>query len=510
MLDPAVPPAASSSTSAATGAARGSVILVAAFVAVGTGNYAFTLVVARLLSLPDYGVVGLVQGFILSAAWLTQAGFPMTAARRLSQDADPAARGAVLRGAILGNLAIAVVLGTVLLALLAAGVLELNQESGAPLVIAAVACSFMGVGQAAKGALQGLFRFGVVGIASLLETGLKLIVGLALVAIGLGPTGAAVGILVGLLASTAFTLAALGDVPLRRGRGFGGLRLVAESLPMFAGFAGIALLTTVDVFVLKVLDTGSRSNLDVGLYSGAVVIARLPVFCAAAMQAAVFPHIARSGSDQERARLFLRKGVLYILALLTPLSLAMMVAPQTVIGVFLKGDFSPAASALRILAVGTIAISVADFVLGALLARSLRWAPPVVTLAVVAPELLLLVVGVRVASAHGTSAALAATALAFDVAAAASALSLCALAMRRFHWRPRWHGVAAYLAASAGFCAVLAALPHSGLIGLALSGAVAAVAYAVIALVGGLVSRGDLATLWTALPRRRVRPSATG
>ena len=498
--------------SATVSAGRGSVILAAAYVSVGAGNYLFTLVVARLLSLPEYGVVGLVQGFMLASAWLTQAGFPMTATRRLAASSHVEERAAVLRTCLVGNLVIAAALGGTLVILLATGALKLNGESAAPIFLAAAACSVMGTGQAARGALQGLFRFGSVAIAGMIETGLKLALGVGLTAAGLGPAGAVLGILVGLAVSTVYAMWMLRDIPKhqrqalgRRFKRYMTLAIVSDSLPMFVGFAGVAMLTTVDLFALKILDAPARSKVDAGLYSGAVIIARLPVFCAAAMAAAVFPYIARARNDIEASRLYVRKGVLYILALLTPFSLAMAVAPETVLRLFLKADFAAAAPALRILACGTILLSLCDFLLGAILAISARWLPSTLTALAVVFELVLLIVGINLATRHGTAVMLQVTALGFDCACAVSALVLWILALRRFKWRPRWRGAPAYVAASASFSAVAAVLPHEGFVSLVIACALGSVAYVIVVLLGGLLSRGDVSTLVAALPLRLVR-----
>src|SRR5258706_9634353 len=151
-----------SEASPPSSAARGSAVLSSAFVLVGGGNYTFSVALAYVLTPGQYGVVALLQGFLLFAAWFSSAGFPWTVARRLSQTEDVAARAAALRGALLGNLLVATGLGGLLLVLLATGALQLGGESSVPLLLGALACSIAGVNAAAKGGLQGVFRFGTV------------------------------------------------------------------------------------------------------------------------------------------------------------------------------------------------------------------------------------------------------------------------------------------------------------------------------------------------------------
>lgn len=487
-------------TRPATTAARGSAMLGSAFVAVGAGNYAFSVALAYALSSGGYGVVALVQSFLLFAAWFTSSGLPWTAARRLAQVDDPADRAAVLKGAIVGNLVIATGLAAVLVALLGAGTLRLGDESGAPLLLGALACSLSGVNAAAKGGLQGLFRFRTVAIANLLEIAVKIGVGVGLAAAGAGPTGAAAGILAGMVVATVFTLVALRDVRLLRSHGFGGIALMRETVPLFAGTAGMALLTSIDLFAVKILSPESRSNSYTGFYQAAVTLARIPYFFASALTTAVFPYVARTSDDRAAAGLYVRKGALFTVVLLAPISLAMVVAPDAVLGALFPAAYAPAAAALRTIAVGTTALALAAFLVGALQAAGRDRLPAIAVLVAVAVEVVGLGLGIPVAADRGGSAELVVAGVAFDVAAFGIALTLWIVAWRTFAWRPRPRGAVAFVVAAAGFAFTLNALPHSGRASLALAAAAAAAVYAALAIGLGALSRGDLRTLRSGVP----------
>ena len=105
------------------------VLLSLAFVAVGLGNYAFTLGLAHLLAPDAFGVAMLVQSFLLFASWFASSGFPWSTARRMSGLADRGEQASVLRGALYGNLILATVLGALLLASLALGTLKAFPKS---------------------------------------------------------------------------------------------------------------------------------------------------------------------------------------------------------------------------------------------------------------------------------------------------------------------------------------------------------------------------------------------
>jgi O-antigen/teichoic acid export membrane protein len=498
----------SQGTAPATSAARGSGVLAAGFLVVGAGNYAFTLITAHIVARTNYGVLALAQSFLFFTAWFTASGFPWTATRRLSGTDDMAERAAVLRGAMLGNLAVATLLGVLLLVLTATGAFKLGGESAIPIVLAAVTCSLSGVNTVARGGLQGFFRFRTVAFSNIIETTVKIALGVSLAAAGWGATGAAVGILVGMAVSTMYSLWSLRAVPLLRTHGFGGWSLVRETVPLFLGTAGMALLTSVDLFAVKLLSPVSGSNDNAALYQASVTLARIPYFFASALTTAVFPHVARTRDDVEAAALYVRKGILYVLTLLTPISLVMIAEPQSVLQLFLPGSYQEAGPALRTIAVGTTFLALATFLVGALQASGRDRMPALLALGAVAVEIVLLAVAIPIGVQHGGAGPLVAAGVAFDIASVGVALTLLATAWWQFRWPLRLRGPVVFVVASAALVVVLKLLPHEGRISLAAASFAGAVVYAVLAVVLGLLSRGDLRTLRAALPGAPRDPAA--
>jgi O-antigen/teichoic acid export membrane protein len=482
-------------TTPRSSAARGSAVLALASFVVGVGNYVFSVALAYALSPSAYGVVALVQGFLLFVAWFTTAGFPWTAARRLSQSQDAAVSGAVLRGALLGNLVVASLLAAALIVLLATGALRLDGESGVPLLLAALACSVAGVNAAAKGGLQGLFRFGTVAAVNIAEIAIKLSVGLGLGFAGLGPTGAALGILAGLIVATLLSLAALRDVPYRRNPGRGAANLVRETLPLFAGSAGVALIASLDLFGVKVLTPVDRSNELTALYQAAVTLGRIPYFFASALTTAVFPHIARLAGDPAASGVYVRKGVLFIIALLAPISLVLVTVPEATLHAFYPAQYAEAASVLRFTAVGTIFLALATFLVGSLQAVGRDGISAGIVAGAVALEIVGLGIGVPLAVRHGGIwPLLAAGATFMGVTTVAAAVLYCAC-WRIFAWRPRPRGVFVFVFATAIDALVLSAIPHASRVGLVVAVVAGGAVYALLAAGLGLLSARDLRAL---------------
>ena len=480
--------------------ARGSSILAVSFLAVGLGNYLFTVGTAHLLGTAAFGVVGFVQSFLLFGAWFTTAGFPWTAAGRIASTDDRTEQAAALRAALIGNIALGTSLGLALLLLLATGALKLASETAVPVLIAAAACSMSGASAAARGGLQGFFRFRVVAGANIAEVLLKLVIGLGLVRFGLGAVGATIGLAAGMLATPVTALVVLRNVPVFGRRDMGPKDLYRATLPIFLGTAGMALLTSLDVFAVKMLAPPADSNEDSGLYQAAVVLGRIPYFFASALTTAVYPYIARSASDHVHAGMYARKGLLYAIVLLSPISLVMIALPEDTLAFFFPPAYEAAAPALRALAAGAPLLAVSAFLLGTMQATGRARAGAIVVLAAVTGELGLLFVGHALTLGSGTAADLVPPAVAFDLAALAITVALLINSARYFGWRVPVTKVAAYVCAVVAAAAIARVMPHQGRGPYIAAAAGATFVYATVGTLLRLLSTADLRTLMSAIP----------
>jgi O-antigen/teichoic acid export membrane protein len=478
----------------------------------GLSNYAFTLALAHLLTPDVFGVATVVQSFLLFASWMIGAGLPWTAARRLSVLERPREQAAVLRDALLGNLALGTVLSVILLACLAAGLLKLRSQPAAPVILGAVACATLGVNAAAKGALQGLFSIITVAAANFLEVGVKLVVGVSLAAAGWGATGAAVGILSGTVASTVLVLGVLRKRHLLSGFWSGWripLTFYRESLPMFCAMAGMAVLASLDVFAVKVLSPVSASNSNAAVYQVAVTLARVPYFLGTAVTAAVFPYLARHQAEEAIASVYLRKALFYLVTVLTPVGLTFLLAPASTVFSFFPAAYGAAAPVLQTLSIGGVALAVVSVRVGAFQAMGLARLGAGITAGAIAVELGLLGVVFSLFLPRGTEALLVATAAVFDAVALILAGTLVVVARRRFlHWRPRPRGGVGLLLAACAFSAVLELLPHEGAAQLVAAVGVAGAVYCVLLVALGVLAKGDLDSFWYGVGLQR-RPSET-
>ncbi len=377
------------------------------------------------------------------------------------------------------------------------------------MVLAAATCSLSGINTVMRGGLQGLFRFRTVAFANIIETTVKIVLGVALAASGWGATGAAVGILVGMAMSTLYSLWSLRQLPFLRTHGFGGWGLLRETVPLFLGTAGMALMTSVDLFGVKLLSPVSGSNDNAALYQASVTLARIPYFFASAMTTAVFPHVARLRHDAEAAALYVRKGILFLLTLLTPMSLVMFAEPDDVLKLFLPASYGDAALALRTIAVGTTFLALSTFLVGVLQAAGRDRMPAMLALGAVAVEVVLLAVLIPIGVRHGGVWPLVAAGTAFDTAAVGVGMTLLATAWWQFRWQVRWRGPVVFVLSCAALLAVLEVVPHEGRIPIIVASVAGGAVYALMAVTLGLLSPGDLRTLRNAVPiNRRPRDGA--
>jgi O-antigen/teichoic acid export membrane protein len=336
----------------------------------------------------------------------------------------------------------------------------------------------------------------------------KVAVGLVLAAAGFGAVGAALGILSGTAAASLFTLVTLRRHRLLGARAWPNWRFYAETLPVFAAMGGLALLTSLDVFAIKVLSPVSTSNTALGLYQVAVTIARIPYFFGSAITTAIFPHIARNRDKPAVCALYLRKAVLYLLTFLTPVGLTFFLAPKSALLFFFPASYLPAASALRVLSLGGVAMAVAAVLIGALQAAGMLKAASLSAAAAVAVEVVFLAAAIPLSLTRGQGVMLVATAAVFDTVMVLLVSLLLVVAARQFfRWRPRPRAALALAVAAAAFAAVFKLMPHEGRIQLMVAVSAALAVYALFVFALGVLSRGDLATLRSGLgPRRRAAP----
>jgi O-antigen/teichoic acid export membrane protein len=283
---------------------RNSLLLLASTMAVGIANYGFSLVLVWILATRSFAVVASVNSLLVIVGTAGSAALPWLVARRVatypsgSQERREAVAFAFAGSIVLGTVTVAIVVAIASTyappgVLLALGVTTIALFLGAP-----------GVGY-----LQGSGRFGRLALILVVEAVLKVGLGAALAAAGLGPTGAITGAAVGAVVLAAAGLNALrGEMALPR------LRVARELWRQVGGVGGIqvavSVLATLDVVVGSVVDGSSRSF---GRYQAMLVFARIPLFISIALSFVAYPRLTAAGIE-ERNRLIKQMTTLYLVA----------------------------------------------------------------------------------------------------------------------------------------------------------------------------------------------------
>jgi O-antigen/teichoic acid export membrane protein len=199
-FDTAVPPSRS--------LRRDAVVLAAGMAVANAGNYGFNLVMAFLLGPEAYGALAALLALVLVGS-VPGLALQAVVARRTALAGGsvwPGARWLVGRAG-LGLALLAVVAGPAL-------VLFLHLDSAVPLLWLALALAPTPLLFAVQGLLQGRERFAALATVMVAGAGVKLAIGLALVAAGSGVSGAMAGVAAGgiLAALAGLRLAAPGAV----------------------------------------------------------------------------------------------------------------------------------------------------------------------------------------------------------------------------------------------------------------------------------------------------------
>ncbi|MGI8910326.1 MAG: oligosaccharide flippase family protein [Rubrobacteraceae bacterium] len=327
-------------------------VMLASFGGTSVLNYAFGLIMGWLLLPGDFGWLAFAQTILLFTGLVLQSGFSWSLARAVA-NAERSRRDALVRGALVANLALAAVVGAAVVTLFALGPLRPGLETWTVSAIVALSLPFIAFAATARGCAQGSERFDLVATLQVTEISCKVLSGTALVLLGFGVTGAVAGFLIG-----AVFAAALGLYHLVRRLGMrlrdvsgGDTELPALRIagPMFGALLGLSLLLNLDLVSLKLL---SDERALTGYYQAGLVLANAPYYLVmSALVPVLFVQLARLESVPA-TRKALGETLGLTVALVLPLEFVLMIVPEQALVALFPDSYAPGAPALRLLAVG--------------------------------------------------------------------------------------------------------------------------------------------------------------
>lgn len=330
-------------------------VMFGAFGGTSVLNYAFGLVMGWLLVPGDFGLLAFAQTILLVGGLVLQSGFPWSLARAVA-NVDTERRDALVRGALLANLALSALMSAVVVLGFAAGPLQAGLESWSVTLLVAGAFPFISLVAALRGAAQGMEHFGVVATLQVTEILSKVVIGVALVLFGFGVLGAILGFMLGAIGAAAlgFYLVSVIGVRVFGLTVAGGVEPpdVRFAAPMFGALLGISLLLNLDLAATKLL---VEDREVAGYYQAGLILANAPYYLAAtALLPVLFVQLARyrgvAGTQSA-----VGDTVAIAVALIVPFEVGLAVVPEATLSLLLPDEsYTSAAGTLRLLAIGNM------------------------------------------------------------------------------------------------------------------------------------------------------------
>lgn len=307
--------------------ARGATALSLSTVVVSGANYAFALLMARLLGAGDYVAYASVQSVLLILGAGGMAAVPWAVAHHLATgDSPERGREALRFGLIASGLQGAVF--AVAAALFAARVGDWTLATAT--AVAALSLSLIA---APMGVLQGRGRLPAMAVLRVVETVVRIASSLVLVlAVTAAPASPVAGFTLGGLTLLGLSLWLCRDLFPLRGAGWADTRSLASRSAML----GAAQLTLVAMGVVDTVVIGLTTLADgpASAYQVAALLGRVPLFLSAAVALSFYPAMASAGLGPDSRRLTRQAACLFLL-LGVPTALLVATVPEWVMTILL-------------------------------------------------------------------------------------------------------------------------------------------------------------------------------
>jgi O-antigen/teichoic acid export membrane protein len=384
------------------------VLLTGATLAAGGLNYGYAVLVGRWLTPGEFVGYASVAAMLLAAGTLAEASLPWLLAREVVRSHSAVQR----RQAVTMTVAASVAQGAVAAGVSAALAAHLHQPPGAGVIaLTAVCMVVLFPGSTLIGYVQGVGRFRAIAGIRLLEAGVKVGLGVALMRAGLGVLGALGGILAADLAALAVAATlARADLrwhPARLGEG----RLWRDSGSMTLLQGLLAAVVAADTVTIGALGLGAPETAG---YQLAVVLSRGPQFVSAAVALVAFTALV--GQNRRRA---LAVAIRTYALVAVPGALLVALVPRALLTAVFPGLGAHAAAVLAWTALSGLMVGLLGLLVAACQARMLiRSSAAVLGVAVVTEPVVVTVA----AHAGGVSAVAACVAAALTLTAAGLAV----------------------------------------------------------------------------------------
>jgi O-antigen/teichoic acid export membrane protein len=349
-------------------ARSGAVLAVASGVSI-VAAYIFLLAAGRILGSEDYGSLAALLGLlaiVLIPAGALQMAVSREIARHLaSGNVDGAA--ALARGTLRLSFIATVPLVVIALALAAPLAHLLQIDSVGLVMLADLTLLTALVFPVAMGVLQGMQRFNALATLYVFPWVVRVATLAVAAAAGYRLGGAILATVIGALAGAGLALALVRE-PLRRHVTLSRTELTSFLRylgPVAAGLVGIALLTHVDILIVKARFSGDEA----GAYGAASAFARVGFFLPATLLAVLFPRTAARQARGEETEDILGRSLLATAAFCGALALFYAAAGVGLVSTTFGPDFAEGGTVLAPYALAIGMFSIAQVYVGYHLSR---------------------------------------------------------------------------------------------------------------------------------------------
>ncbi len=338
----------------------GSLLLTGSNLAVRALSYVYRIIMARLLTPYQYGILNLALPLQFMVIVIASAGIAPSVAKFISEDVakggDPAGRASscifyyTLFGGVIGLIFLA------LSPLIGKGVFH-DANAVVPLQISALAIPFGIIVSAYTGVFQGQKRIDYMSGVLLLEQSMRVAASVALVVLGYEVVGAIGGSTFGFIGAVPISYFILRRSGMKAGNR--DLEVFKEvfyfSIPTSITALSSFLLAYADIILIGFY----MAPADVGIYSAASPASRLILAFTMAVYAVLIPTVSEhhARGDQRQIKRYFRTSIAGLGIVVVPATLIGAAFPSQIIGLLFSSKYLDAASSFRILVLGVAALS---------------------------------------------------------------------------------------------------------------------------------------------------------
>ncbi|WP_165070086.1 MATE family efflux transporter [Marisediminicola senii] len=318
---------------------------------VSIANYAFSLVLIRLLAAPDYVAYASVQSLLLVLGSGGMAAIPWAVARHVALTRTTRAAGEALGFGLVASVVQGLVFAGLSFALVA-------PASGVQLGVATGGAAFaLSVIAAPLGLLQGQGRLVAISVLRLVETVVRIGLSLVLVvAVAADPLSPITGFIVG---SVVLTVAALivcrAAFPLRRAARATYRGLLRHSALLGVAQLALAALGAIDTVVIA---WTQMNVIDARDYQVAALLGRVPLFVGAAVAMTYYSQIA-SAASAAAAHMQQARATRLIVLLGVPVAIMLATTPTWALDIIAPGQADQVSALLPWTAITGVTVATA-------------------------------------------------------------------------------------------------------------------------------------------------------